>query len=88
MTEQTPDRDAFVAELITMIERDLSLLPDDPIEHDTELLLDGFVDSLGVMQMVAWLEDRLGLRIEPSDIVYEHFRTVDEIAAFALVRTS
>lgn len=87
MTEQTTDRDAFVAELIAMIERDVTLLPDDPIERDTELLLDGFVDSLGVMQIVAWLEDRLGRRIEPSDIVYENFRTVDEIATFALVRT-
>ncbi len=75
-------------ELVAMIRRDVSLDPDAAIDSSTDLLLSGLVDSLGVVQIVGWLEDRLDVQIDPVDIVLENFQTVDSMTAFAHGLTS
>jgi acyl carrier protein len=70
-------------DLLALVNDEISLDPDQPVRGDTDLLLTGLVDSLGVIDIVAWLEDRLGVDIDPVDIVLEHFQTVDRMVAFA-----
>lgn len=69
-------------ELLRMINREVSLDPTVEVVADTDLLLTNLVDSLGVVEIVAWLEDRLDVRIEPVDVVLENFQTVDQMMAF------
>ena len=69
-------------ELISLINDDISLDPSVEVEGSTDLLLTGLVDSLGVVQIVEWLEDRLGVEIDPGDVVLENFQTVDLMVAF------
>lgn len=71
------------SELIALINDELSLDPTVLVEADTDLLLTGLVDSLGVVEIVAWLEDRLATTIDPVDVVLENFQTVDLMTAFA-----
>lgn len=71
------------SELTGWIAADITLDPSVEITADTELLVSGLVDSLGVVQIVAWLEDRLGARIDPADVVLENFETAATIAEFA-----
>jgi acyl carrier protein len=66
----------FDTDLVEMITREVSLDPSIVIEPDTDLLLTGLVDSLGVVEIVGWIEDRLGLTVDPADVVLEHFQTV------------
>jgi len=73
---------AFAGELLLMINAEVSLDPSETITPGTDLLLTGLVDSLGVVQIVAWMEDRLGIEIEPVDVVLENFQTVDRMLAF------
>lgn len=73
--------DAFAAELIRFITDDVAL-DDGEIVGDTDLLLTGLVDSLGVVVIVEWIENRLGRSIDPADVVLEHFQTVDAMVAF------
>lgn len=73
---------AFAGELLLMINAEVSLDPSETITPETDLLLTGLVDSLGVVQIVAWMEDRLGIEIEPVDVVLENFQTVDRMLAF------
>lgn len=73
---------AFADELLAMINAEVSFDPSEEITPDTDLLLTGLVDSLGVVQIVAWMEDRLGIEIEPVDVVLENFQTVDRMLAF------
>jgi acyl carrier protein len=73
--------DAFEAELIRFIADDVAL-DDGEIVGDTDLLLTGLVDSLGVVVIVEWIENRLGRSIDPADVVLEHFQTVDAMVAF------
>ena len=73
---------AFADELLLMINAEVSFDPSEKITPETDLLLTGLVDSLGVVQIVAWIEDRLGIEIEPVDVVLENFQTVDRMLAF------
>jgi acyl carrier protein len=73
---------ALADELLRMVNRDVSLDPTVTIGLDTDLLMTGLVDSLGVVEIVAWLEERLAIEIEPADIVLEHFQTVSLMLAY------
>jgi len=75
---------AFADELLGMINAEVSFDPSEEITPETDLLLTGLVDSLGVVQIVAWMEDRLGIEIEPVDVVLENFQTVERMVAFVM----
>jgi acyl carrier protein len=52
------------------------------VDDSTSLLQAGVLDSLGVMQLVAFLQERFGVRISDDDLVPENLESVDAIAAF------
>src|ERR671918_684331 len=43
-------------------------------------LLNGIVDSLGLMQLVAFLEEEFQIEVDDSDINKEYFSTVGDIS--------
>ena len=48
-----------------------------------ESLLDsGLIDSTGIFELVAFLEDTFGVKVEDEEIVPEVFETAAQIAAF------
>ena len=50
----------------------------------TDSLFDsGIVDSLGILEIVMFLEEDLGLTIEDEDMVADHFETIEAITRFA-----
>jgi acyl carrier protein len=53
------------------------------VTAEDELLMSGLIDSLGVMRLVAHVEEAHGLRIPPEDITIEHFSTIDSISRYA-----
>jgi acyl carrier protein len=53
--------------------------PEASLSNETHLL-DGVVDSLGLMQVVAFLEQEFAVAIEDNEITVDHFRTVNDIA--------
>lgn len=69
-------------DLLQLLNEEISLDSGQHIGNSTDLLLTGLVDSLGVIDVVAWLEDRLGVDIDPVDIVLENFQTVDRMLGF------
>jgi len=68
--------DAFAERLVALIRDDVAAT-DELVEPATDLLLTGLVDSLGVVVIVDWIEQELGIEIDPGDVVLEHFQTVD-----------
>ncbi len=52
------------------------------VSAGTELLLDGHLDSLAVIEVVQWLEDRAGVSIDPGDVTIENFGSVTAIVTF------
>lgn len=73
--------------LIKMITTEVSLDPSHRITAETDLLLTGLVDSLGVVQIVGWIEDELGIEVDPLDVVLENFQTVGQMLAYIAGRT-
>lgn len=76
-------RDQLRDGLLELINTEVTLDPSTPVEVETDLLLTGLVDSLGIVEVVAWLEERMGTEIDPADIVLENFQTVGRMLAFA-----
>lgn len=79
------DRTAFTQELAAFIQAEVAI-GDDPIEPDTDLVLTGLVDSLGVVLIVDWIENRLGIDIDPGDVVIEHFDMVRSMVTYLVER--
>ena len=60
-------------------------MPDVPVEDlddDFDLLTGGVVDSLGLLKVVAWLEDEFDIGVDDSALGPDSFRTVAAIKAF------
>ncbi len=54
-----------------------------PLTDDQMSLLDnGIMDSVGVMELVAFLEGDLGLSIDDAELVPENLDSVDNLVAF------
>lgn len=49
-------------------------------EMDTPLFADGWIDSLSILKLIAYVELLVGRQIPDEEIVMENFRTVDTIA--------
>ena len=77
---------SFLADLLVFVNEEVRIA-DVPVTHDTELLLSGVIDSLGVIQIVEWIERSLTIAIDPSDVILENFESVDRIAAYVRDRT-
>jgi acyl carrier protein len=60
-------------------------MPDVPVaelEDDFDLLTGGVVDSLGLLKVVAWLEDEFDIAVDDSELGPDSFRTVAAIKAY------
>lgn len=68
----------FGEQLIDFIQSAIATA-DDQIDADTDLLLTGLVDSLGVILIVDWLEEQLDIEIDPGDVTLENFRHVEDM---------
>jgi len=49
---------------------------EDDLEDDFDLLTGGVVDSLGLLKVVAWLEDEFDIAVDDSELEPESFRTI------------
>jgi acyl carrier protein len=55
---------------------------------DDNLLLGDLVDSLGVMRLVNFIEQRFSIRVPPEDVTIEHFRSIRVIAEYVESRAT
>jgi acyl carrier protein len=49
---------------------------------DASLLREGIIDSLGVVELVTFLQSRFGVKVEQSEVRPENFDSVARLAAF------
>ncbi|MCC6746342.1 MAG: acyl carrier protein [Deltaproteobacteria bacterium] len=49
---------------------------------DYHLFENGVIDSTGVLELVSFLEQDFGVKVEDSELVPENFATVASLAAF------
>jgi acyl carrier protein len=58
------------------------------VAHDRDLLADGIIDSLGITELIAFLEEKYAIKVDDDDIDAENFRSIDAIAAFVAKKGS
>lgn len=57
--------------------------PADFVGGADSLLEKGVLDSTGILQVVAFLEESLGIKVDDEDIVPENLETIDNIVQYA-----
>lgn len=65
-----------------------SIVKDKAVElaGDTPLLTSGLVDSLGIVRLVVFIEDKLGIKVPLEDITIENFETLELLDAYLKTR--
>jgi len=53
------------------------------LQPDTDVLRQGIIDSLGVFQVVTFLEEKWGIRIDDAEITVDNFQSIDAMAELA-----
>ncbi|NDZ80110.1 acyl carrier protein [Streptomyces sp. SID10853] len=65
-----------------LIEEFLPDLTEAQLADDQDLLSSGAIDSLGLLKLIAWVEDRFGLAVDDTDLDPDNFRSAAAIDAF------
>ncbi len=66
-------------ELVDFIRTNLVNEPGLAIDEDARLIDAGLIDSMGLYQLIEFVEGRAGVRISDDDVVPENFQTVADI---------
>lgn len=64
-------------DLITYVQTELNA--DEDISGDTELFSSGMLDSVSMVGLISYVEDKGGVNIQPGDVTLENFDTIDAI---------
>jgi len=59
-----------------------------PYPDDASFLEEGIVDSVGVMELVAFVEEKFDLKVDDTDVIPDNFDSINKLAAFIRRKTS
>ena len=59
-----------------------------PFDDDASFLQEGIIDSLGVMELVAFTEKTFQIRVEPNEVIPDHFDSVSRLAGYIRRKTT
>ncbi len=79
-TREVTELEAVINDYISReLVQDATLLP---LTNATSLLETGVLDSLSLLKLVLFVQERFGIVVDDVDLVPEHFATVDTICAY------
>lgn len=52
------------------------------LRADEDLLSAGILDSLGILQLVAYISDSFGIEVPDKDVVYENFNSIQSLDTY------
>jgi len=63
------------------IKKDLAKKPEHlEINDQDNIIMNGIVDSLGLIKIINFLEDRFSLKLNDIEIIPEHFESIESIS--------
>jgi acyl carrier protein len=68
--------------LLDYVKKELAVGSKRNIQMDDDLLSAGIIDSLGVLQLVAFIEDQFNIQMPDEDVVLENFQSVNSLANY------
>lgn len=81
MSQTTTSDEVIVDTLGQYLSRDI-LGDGQPIDPEQNLLLDGAVDSLGMLKLVAFIESHYQVKVPPEHFTIENFRNLRVIGSY------
>jgi acyl carrier protein len=57
------------------------------LSEDDNLLTSGLVDSLAIVRLITFIEERFDVQVPAGDVTIENFRTINVIAGYLQQRT-
>lgn len=66
--------------LINYIRDDMNI--QETLDGDTALFSTGMMDSVGMVGLIAFVEEHGDIRVQPGDVTLENFDTIDAILAY------
>jgi acyl carrier protein len=73
------ERNQVIRQFITS---NFYVAPDADLADDASLLDHGIIDSTGVLEVIAFLEDTFGIKVADEDLIPENLDSIGRIAAF------
>lgn len=52
------------------------------LDAEQDLLGAGIIDSLGILRLVAFIEERFGVKVADEDVVFENFESIGTMARY------
>ena len=60
---------------------------DSRISPDTDFLENGILDSTGVLELVGFLEEKFGIRVEDDEVVPDNMNSLEKITLYISKKT-
>lgn len=64
------------------IKEEIMRNPKADLPDDEDLLSAGILDSLGILQLVAFIEEKFGIKVPDEDVVFENFQSIDSLTRY------
>lgn len=58
--------------------------PNANLDESEDLLMSGVLDSLGILNLVAYIEENFNIRIPDEDVVYDNFKSIQSLDEYLL----
>jgi len=68
--------------LTEFIKQEIMRNPKAKLSDDEDLLSAGILDSLAILQLVAFIEDRFGIKVPDEDVVFENFMSISTLTKY------
>ncbi len=68
--------------LIDYIKNDIMRNRNAKLSEDEDLLSSGILDSLGILQLVSFIEKTFGIRIPDEDVMFDNFQSVSAMVDY------
>jgi acyl carrier protein len=52
------------------------------IKEDEDLLSSGVIDSLSILKLVSFVEERFGIQVPDEDVVYDNFKSISALTEY------
>jgi acyl carrier protein len=73
--------------LQTFINKDL-LSGQLEVGMDDDLLMDGIVDSMGIMRLISHIEESIGFQVPPEDFTIENFGSINAMNSYLTAKAN
>lgn len=58
------------------------------LQNDSSFIGDGVIDSTGILELVMFLENTYGVKVQPEEMLPENFDSVNRVAVFLSLKLS